>query len=439
MLGRHIYNYINNNNIENLKLDKAQKWRNRMRKNHNFSNIWLNQIIAAYLNNLALYQYARYSSYTYQGNVMPQNIIRQRLRALREGRDYTQENLAQALGFNDRQTLSDIERGERKVSAEELILAAEFFGVDPDYFTDPLELAGEARFSWRKNTNDLEELESFEQKAGKWIATYKHLSRLRERTVNSFLMQIGITKKSSYEEASLAGDGLTQALDLMPVPAEKLPEMLEEDLNTLVLFVDPEVGISGAACQLSELNTIIINRRETEGRRSFDLAHEFFHLLTWGEMPPEHFEAFTVGTSRKSKVEKLADSFAAGLLMPSESMFALIQHHNMPSEEALLGPWIRGIASTLHVSGQAVKWRLVSLGILKRAVANRINDLEIQMNTLENSHPPARFSARFVEMMGWGIEKGHISARRASKLLQMTVDDLTELFAEHSLRAPFEL
>jgi Zn-dependent peptidase ImmA (M78 family)/transcriptional regulator with XRE-family HTH domain len=370
---------------------------------------------------------------------MNQTTIRQRLLSLRNSCGQSQEVVSHALGFNDRQTLSDIERGERNVSAEELLRAAEYFAVEPGYFTDPLELAGKARFSWRRGTDDIDGLEDFELTAGRWIAAYKHLSQLRERTVNSMLMQVGLTRKSTFEEAAEAGDVLAHALNLLPVPAQKLPEVLEENLNTLVLFVDPEVGVSGAACQVSEHNTIIINRQESEGRRSFDLAHEFFHLLTWGEMPPCHLESNNGGSPSERKVEKLADNFASGLLMPKEAVFALTQHYPMPKDEEALGPWIKKIASAFHVSGQAAKWRLVNLGLIKLTVARRIDDAELRIIAPTEADLPSRFSARFIEMLGWGIEKGHISVRRAAKLIQTTVDDLADLFAEHALRTPFEL
>ena len=37
--------------------------------------------------------------------------------------------------------------------------------------------------------------------------------------------------------------------------------------------------------------TILVNRHEPRGRRSFDLAHELFHVLTWDAMPPERIES----------------------------------------------------------------------------------------------------------------------------------------------------
>ena len=74
---------------------------------------------------------------------------------------------------------------------------------------------------------------------------------------------------------------------------------MERELGILVVMVDSERGISGAACRLPELDAVLIARHEVAGRRHFDLAHELFHILTWDAMPPEHFEeAGETGGSR---------------------------------------------------------------------------------------------------------------------------------------------
>ena len=54
-------------------------------------------------------------------------------------------------GFNDRQTVSAIETGARRVTAEELVLAVERLGAPLEYFTDPFPLVGEGRSSWRQS------------------------------------------------------------------------------------------------------------------------------------------------------------------------------------------------------------------------------------------------------------------------------------------------
>lgn len=370
---------------------------------------------------------------------MDQATVRRRLSALRESQKLSQVALSQILGFNDRQTLSDIESGKRNVSPTEVVAAANFFGVAVDYFTDPLELAGEAHFSWRKSNHAAGDLAAFENRAGRWIATYRHLSKLKGESVNSSLTQIGLNLKSTLPEASAEGDAVARSLELGDVPAATLSQVLEDTLDTLVLYVDTVAGVSGAASQLGPLNTILINRREAEGRRNFDLGHELFHLITWREMPPQHVEDANTISGRYKHVESLADNFASGLLMPTNAVADFIRAAPIPKSEDEIAPWICDAAMHFRVSGQAVKWRLVCLGLLKTAVAKRIDDLAIRVELPSQRSLPPRFSRRFLETLGWGIDEGQISVRRAAEVVGTTLDDLADLFSEHGLKAPFEL
>ncbi len=178
--------------------------------------------------------------------------IKYRLQYLRRLHNLTQEALAAALGFKDRQTLSQIETGERKLSSEEMIQAAKVFSVSLDYFTDPFELAGEGHFSWRQNGTQPQVLDEFELKAGRWIAAYRHLSKLRGDIVNSSTRRVALDRKSSFEEAIVEGEAMGIALDLGQIPSENLLLALQSKLDTLVLEVDTAQGISGAACRLAK-------------------------------------------------------------------------------------------------------------------------------------------------------------------------------------------
>ena len=70
-----------------------------------------------------------------------------------------------------RQSLTSIEAGERAVSPKELVKAAECLGVEMDLFTDPYRLVGEGRFSFRADGVSEETIRSFEERAGRWVAT----------------------------------------------------------------------------------------------------------------------------------------------------------------------------------------------------------------------------------------------------------------------------
>ena len=71
-----------------------------------------------------------------------------------------------------------------------------------------------------------------------------------------------------------AGERFVSELGPGLVPALRLAAAMEEELEILVLMVDAQEGISGAACRLPELDAVLIARREVAGRRNFDLAHE---------------------------------------------------------------------------------------------------------------------------------------------------------------------
>src|SRR5216684_5696771 len=103
-------------------------------------------------------------------------IIGTRIKALREERELSQDDLARIFGFKDRQTVSAIETGERRVSAEELLIAIEKLGASLDYFTNPFLLVGEGKFSWRQSNVAPERLSGYERVAGRWVAAHRILA-----------------------------------------------------------------------------------------------------------------------------------------------------------------------------------------------------------------------------------------------------------------------
>jgi Zn-dependent peptidase ImmA (M78 family)/transcriptional regulator with XRE-family HTH domain len=365
---------------------------------------------------------------------MATDLIGARIKALREERKLSQDDLARLFGFKDRQTVSAIETGERRVSAEELIMAVEKLGASLDYFTNPFLLVGEGRFSWRQSGIGLPRLEAFERSAGRWIAAYRTLAPQVGRPIPLLRRTLGITPRHSFEDAGAAGERFAAEFRLGELPAARLPDVMERELGVLVLMIDAFEGVSGAACRLPALDTVLINRREAPGRRHFDLAHELFHMLTWDTMPPEHIEDAT--EQSKNRVEQLANSFASALLMPK----AILDR---------FGPWdndlvrrLNAAANALAVTATALKWRLVALGRLERAEAARVPDAALRNNGRPaGAHDPLPplFSKPFVEVIALAVGQGRVTARRAADLLDMTLEDLVDLCATHGVEAPFDL
>jgi Zn-dependent peptidase ImmA (M78 family)/DNA-binding XRE family transcriptional regulator len=365
-------------------------------------------------------------------------LIGRRLKIARERAGLTQAQLSQQLGFKDRQTLAAIEAGQRRLTAEEMVRAIGVLGVDLDFLTDPFRLVGEGQFSWRADKRTAATLlDEFEQRAGRWVATYRRLGERQGTTPSLLKMSLALTERSAYEDARAAAEALGREWDLGDVPALRLEAQLCEKLGALVLYADAPPGISGAACQLPGLAVILVNRNEPEGRRHYDLAHETFHLLTWEQMPPAHAEGEIPRGGKGNRVEQLADNFASALLMPERLLLPRWQARG----EAELHAWLNETASALLVTAVALKWRLVQLGLLGKAGLLDIDDRRLNWNgrPRETQPAPLRFSAEFVQCIHASIGEGALSVRRTAGLLGLTIDDLAALFRERGLEVPFDL
>ncbi len=364
-------------------------------------------------------------------------LIGARLKALREKRKLSQDDLARLLGFKDRQTVSAIETGARRVTAGELVLAMEHLNAPLEYFTDPFRLAGEGRFSWRQTGVGAERLNEYEQNAGRWIATFRALAPKVGRETPLMRRALGLTRNSRFEDAMLAGERFVAEFDIGDTPATGLAEVMERQLGILVLMVDAPDGISGAACRLPELDAVLIARREIAGRRHFDLAHELFHILTWDAMPPEHSEA--ARETGGNRIEQLANSFAAAVLMPAAALERCGEWKSL-DEEKLIAQ-LNTMADNLHVTSSALRWRLVALGQLKPSAAHSLPDAALRNNGREmaKSVMPSLYSKPFVEVLVLAISDGLVSVRRAAGLLDIAVEDLTELFAAYDFESPVDL
>lgn len=366
--------------------------------------------------------------------------IARRIRVLRERDDLTQADLAEHLGFNNRQTLSAVERGEREIRPTELAAAAEIFDVAVDYFTDAFRLVGEAegRFSFRTEEVAPEVVDEFEERAGRWVATFRTLSEDAGVPRQRVSRKLELTEGSSYEDAQECAETLRREWRLGDRPAVGLEDALRGELGVLLLHVDAPWGISGAASYLPGQRTILVNRRESLGRRMFDIAHELFHLLTWDAMPPDRVEDTQPSVRQRDRVEQLANNFAAALLMPEETVREMWGQRN--GED--IHEWLNTHASQLSVSSVALMWRLYNLDCLIREELDAIDQERLVGNGRgdhEDRRPPLPFSRVFIQRIQSAIEEGRLSLRRAVELLDMSPEELGELCRAYDVPLSYQL
>lgn len=368
---------------------------------------------------------------------MTAKYIGTRIKALREERELSQCELAQLLGFKNLRTISDIETGARRVTADELMLAVEKLGVSLKDLTDPFRLTCEGSFSWRQTGVSVEQLRKCERDAGRLIAAFRFLAPLVGRKFTSKRPEFSLTSQSSCEDAMQAGERFVADFNLGRVPALHLAEVMERELGILVLMVDAVDGISGAACRLPELDAVLIARGEVRDHRNFDLAHELFHILTWDAMPPEHSEEAT--ETGGSRMERLADNFAAAVLMPAFTVKQFGNWSNL-TEESLIAK-LNFVADELRVTSSAMRWRLAALGELGWDVANSLPRSALRNNghDVPIGSPPKLFSKPFVEVLDLAIARGHVSILSVASLLDLTIDGLADLFEDRGIAHSIDL
>jgi|HigsolmetaAR202D_1030399.scaffolds.fasta_scaffold03287_8 Predicted Zn peptidase len=361
--------------------------------------------------------------------------IGRRIQTAREARGLTQAQLAALLGIANHQTVSELEQGNRQLQPGELVRLTQVLERDLDYFVDPFTLAGEAEYSWRAENAPEEAIKEVSEQADRLVALLRWLRRLYDREAgNPLKCVLRLSELSTFEDAQAAGERLAEQLDLGDVPAAKLREKIQEQLDIPVLYVDTgnHRDVSGATVHLADFACILINRREPTGRRAFDLAHELFHALTWEAMPPKRIDSSTLdsrGASRKRRIEQLANNFATALLMPRALLEARIKRTDRSNPEQLCA-----LAAELSVSPSALAWRLYNLNWIKSSTRKALQ-------TMKSVEPPGAlpppYSEPFISMLSRALCEGRLSPRKAAKLLGLNLDELDELFRQYGVEAPY--
>jgi len=364
-------------------------------------------------------------------------MVGNRVRVARKALKLTQEQLSERLGFNDRQILSNIEAGKRRVQADELVAFMGALNKDLDYFTDPYLVAEEKVISWRAK-RETPEIDRYEPVARNLVSSFRRFRDLLDISFNPVLPRLPLTRRSSYEDAAAAAEALVRHWQLGDRPADEIWPLIEEKLGIYVLFVDAPQDVSGAACHLPQFNAILINRREVPWRRNFTLAHDAFHLMTWDAMPPESVDIEYHDMKRAPKIERLANNFAAALLMPRSAVASLWEARDQTAD---VHNWIVESVDAFGVSGEALYWRLRNLGLLTEGMAQGINRDRLKRSNGQRHAAalPKLYSKSFVKVLHDVLDQGRVSVRKAAGLLRCDIEDIENLFTAYDIAVPFAL
>jgi Zn-dependent peptidase ImmA (M78 family) len=122
---------------------------------------------------------------------------------------------------------------------------------------------------------------------------------------------------------------------------------------------------SGMAARFGNDGFLLINCSVPKGRQIFTICHELYHLFV-----QEDFEFEVIADSKKgnkkSDTEKLADAFAAELLMPEKGIQELLLKQNYLGKQIELDHIIK-LEQYFQVSRQSMVYRLLNLGFIHKS------------------------------------------------------------------------
>jgi Zn-dependent peptidase ImmA (M78 family)/transcriptional regulator with XRE-family HTH domain len=363
------------------------------------------------------------------------NVIGSRVAMAREAVGYSIAEASKLLGFKNYQTLSAIERGSRNINAHELSAMADLYGRNLDYFFND-EITTDPKPLWRKISPETDEKHA--QRAFlSFLENYsnmENLLNLRRRWID---LQRNYSKSDfsarGFDLANQLGNETRQSLDLGSRPAANLLNILENNLRVKILHLTLENGISGASVVDNKLGVgILINASDAPWRRSFDLAHELFHIVTWNVFTPRE-----VGDGTKRTLpEKYADAFASSLLLPETHIRSILSDIIIDNKIRIVD--IIELAKEFGVSTEAILWRLVNLNIIEKSIVDqtlgdsrfRGIDRELRKGLYFENIPP-KYPERYISIACRCLLEGIVSRGMFAKYLDIDRAHVDCFLEEH--------
>lgn len=271
--------------------------------------------------------------------------IGRRLRDSRERLGLTQGELASKTDVGV-SSISEFENGKREPTVSQLKRLAGALNTDVGRFLSADEpLAKTVRWRERPANADI-----IEARFLRLCHQYRDLERWA-REEEPLELRKAERFPSARSEVSALARQVQGEMQLGERPGLVLRRRLEDDygLKTFNLRVEPP-GTAACTAGPEFGPAVLLNALNSPARRTFDLAHELFHLLTWN---------VTAANGQKETEEKFADYFAATLLLPEGAVREAVDRRVRDQKLSIATLW--ELARDFCVSIDALIWRMHNL------------------------------------------------------------------------------
>jgi Zn-dependent peptidase ImmA (M78 family)/DNA-binding XRE family transcriptional regulator len=359
------------------------------------------------------------------------------VRAAREAVGLTQQALAAAAGFASLQIVSAIETGQREVKAWELVSIARALHTSVDVLLG-LDEPALVRVFWRRGSTGISaEREAQLRERAERYALLEELCGLPPaEPLPDFALN---PQRASFADAERLARSIARTLDVGSRPAASLLGVLEERFR-LKIFYDELGPDESAACARGAFGAAaLMNAAQAPWRRNFSLAHELFHLVTWSAV--ESLWPADGEPEWSERLEKLADVFAAQLLLPADEVTAQLDARTSDGR-GLAGSDVIELAREFDVSTEAVAWRIFNVGrrdaewareLLADADFRRRDRLTMPARW---NRPDTPFPERYRRLALLAYEGDRLSLSRLAEFLESSMGEVSAMIEGAELEEP---
>jgi Zn-dependent peptidase ImmA (M78 family)/DNA-binding XRE family transcriptional regulator len=372
-------------------------------------------------------------------------IVGERLRDARRACGFTQEEVAERLGYA-RTTVVAIEKGERRVSAEGLLAFAGCYGrsvsglVKQSPFTEALAPQFRAALpnSQLEKPFAEDELLRVSHELESRAEDYLDLER-----ICSAALPRGYPHQYPLEPSHVSPEQLAEEvaqeernrLGLGDAPISDLRALLEEAVGLRIFFYEMPSSVAGIFGYNDRLGGCIgTNLKQPWHRANWSLAHEYGHFLT------ARYSAdvdVLRGRWGKYRSERFADGFAANFLMPRSGVNRRLSEVEMARKKRITIADLVMLADYFRVSLQAMCLRVESLKRIRTGSWDRLKSGGFKpdkaretLGLLRPERKHAAWPVRYLLLAKAAFEKGELSESQLARKLRTDILSAREMMEE---------
>jgi len=373
-------------------------------------------------------------------------ILGERLKSARRALGLTQEVVADKLGFV-RTTVVAIEKGERRVTADELLAFAKCYGrnlselVRHSEFSEALTPQFRAALPNSQLETPLPEEQllrvchDLEARA----EDYLELEEMCQAPLPKDYPKQYPLEESRVGPEQFAEDVAQEErnrLGLGDAPISDLRAVFEEAVGLRVFFYQMLPSVAGIFGYNDRLGGCIgVNISHPWYRGNWSLAHEYAHFLTTRFYAD--VDIMQRGRWGKLRAERFADAFAANFLMPRSGVNRRLSEVEMSRKERITIADLVTLADYFGVSVQAMCLRLEHLKRIQSGSWDRLKAGDFKpdksrqaLGLLRSAKRHAEWPVRYLLLAKAAYEKGELSENQLAKKLRTDIVSAREIMDE---------